>query len=90
MDQKKVLLLVAIAGAIYYFCVHYKKTSVGQLVPTVLKDAAAAAGNVINPDAGKVRVSTQEDLLPKSIGMVPVNLIQSDPKALLGISDASA
>ena len=89
MDQKKVLLLVAIAGAIYYFCV-FKKTSVGQLVPTVLKDAAAAAGNVINPDAGKVRVSTQEDLLPKSIGMVPVNLIQSDPKALLGISDASA
>ena len=89
MEQKKLLLLVCVAAAIYYFMVYKKGVSRGQ-VASVLKDAAAVAAEVVSPDVGKVRVATQEDLLPRSIGMVPVGLVQSDPKSLLGIPDKSS
>lgn len=87
MEQKKMLLLLGVAAIAYYFLV-YKKTggvSRGQAVLNVVSDVAK---KVVDP-VEKVRVASQQDLMPRSVGMVPLDLMQSDPKALLGIQNDS-
>lgn len=86
--DKKLILCIVVAAAVYYFMFYRKNGSRGQAVPVAVNEAAAAVAAAPS-STEKVRVASQEDLLPKSVGMVPLNLMQNDPKSLLGLQDGA-